>query len=105
MLDHCQFRSNALFRGATVQKKWQADASRFEGRLDLSKAKLHDFVYLEHIEQGEKQQFAFANTIAERILIRAEQLPGRLASEAERSPAYRRSPPALAISGMRPRAG
>ena len=81
VLSHCRFRGQALFRGASVQKKWQADTSRFEGLLDLSKAKLHDFTYLEGIEQGEHQRFAFTNALAERILIRPEQLAGRLASE------------------------
>ena len=37
--------------------------------LDLGKAKLPDFVYLEGIEQGERQRFAFRNAVAERILI------------------------------------
>ena len=81
ILAGCHFRSNALFRGATAQKKWQADTSRFDALLDLSKAKLHDFVYLEGIEQGEGQTFAFTNALAERILVRSEQLEGRLASE------------------------
>ncbi len=81
VLDKCQFRSDVLFRGASVAKKWQADGSRFEGLLDLSKAKLHDFVYLESIEQGPNMQFGFSNAIAERILVRPEQLQGRLASE------------------------
>lgn len=52
VLTRCTFRANALFRGATVQKKFEADGTRFEALLDLSKAKLHDFVYLEAIEQG-----------------------------------------------------
>ncbi|SIO61790.1 hypothetical protein SAMN05444166_6857 [Singulisphaera sp. GP187] len=82
VISGCQFRSNVLFRGASVQKKWQAESTRFEGMLDFSKAKLHDFVYLEAIEQGETQRFAFTNALAERILIRPEQLVGRLASEA-----------------------
>lgn len=81
ILAGCHLRANALFRGATVQKKWQADTSRFDGLLDLSKAKLHDFVYLEAIEQGPTQRFAFTNAVAERILVRPEQLAGRLASE------------------------
>ena len=54
---------------------------RFDGLLDLSKAKLHDFVYLESIEQGPEQRFAFHNTVAERLLIRTDQLEGRLVSE------------------------
>ncbi|WP_406696002.1 hypothetical protein V5E97_33905 [Singulisphaera sp. Ch08] len=81
VISGCQFRSNVLFRGAAIQKKWQADSSRFEKMLDFSKAKLHDFVYLEGIEQGESQRFAFTNALAERILIRPEQIVGRLASE------------------------
>src|SRR5262249_58594388 len=53
----------------------------FEGLLDLSKAKLHDYVYLENIEQGPKQRFAFANTVGDRIRLRIAQLQGRVASE------------------------
>jgi hypothetical protein len=81
VVDKCIFRDEALFRGASVSKKWQADGSRFDGLLDLSKAKLHDFVYLEAIEQGPGMRFAFTNALAERILVRPDQLAGRLASE------------------------
>ncbi|WP_422928507.1 hypothetical protein [Singulisphaera sp. PoT] len=81
ILTQCKFRDDLLFRGTVVQKKWQADRTRFDGLVDLSKAKLHDYVYLEDIEQGEKQRFAFANMVAERILIRPDQVEGRLASE------------------------
>jgi hypothetical protein len=81
IVDKCLFRGDALFRGITVAKKWQADGSRFDAMLDLSKAKLHDFVYLEAIEQGPDMRFAFMNALAERILVRPEQLDGRLASE------------------------
>jgi hypothetical protein len=81
ILDRCTFQKAALFRGACVSKKWQADGSRFEALLDLSKAKLHDFVYLEAIAQGPGMRFAFTNALAERILVRPEQLAGRLASE------------------------
>lgn len=81
ILDKCVFKNAALFRGITAAKKWQADGSRFENLLDLSKAKLHDFAYLESIEQGPGMQFAFTNALAERILVRPEQLAGRLASE------------------------
>ncbi len=52
ILQHCVFHDAALFRGVHASKKWQADTSRFEALLDLSKAKLHDFAYLEGIEQG-----------------------------------------------------
>src|SRR5262245_24915040 len=81
ILAGCRFHADALFRGATIHKKWQADGSRFEALLDFSKAKLHDYVYLEAIEQGDGQRFAVANALAERILVRPEQLNGRMASE------------------------
>jgi hypothetical protein len=77
----CQFRSNFLFRGSTVEKKFEADKTRFEGLTDFSKVKLHDFAYLESVEQGENQTFAFTNALAERILVRPEQLEGHIASE------------------------
>ena len=77
----CRFRSNFLFRGATVEKKFEADKTRFEGLTDFSKVKFHDFAYLEGIEQGENQTFSFTNALAERILVRPEQLEGRIASE------------------------
>ncbi|MDR3638416.1 MAG: hypothetical protein P4L84_31725 [Isosphaeraceae bacterium] len=81
VLTACAFRSSFLFRGATVEKKFEADKTRFEALTDFSKAKLHDFVYLESIEQGENQTFAFANALAERILVRPDQLEGHVASE------------------------
>lgn len=78
----CTFAADFLFRGATVAKKLSLDGSRFDGLVDLSKAKLNDFAYLEGIEQGPAQAFAFANAVAERLLVRPEQVEGRLASEA-----------------------
>ena len=80
ILGKCRFDKDFLFRGSTVNKKWEADSTRFDGLLDLSKAKLHDFVYLESIQQGTEQRFAFHNTVAERLLLRIDQLD-RLASE------------------------
>lgn len=77
----CTFADDFLLRGATVQKKFQADGCRFEKLLDISKAKLHDFVYLEGIEQGPEMRFAFANAVTERLLVRPEQVEGRMASE------------------------
>ncbi|MCE9567219.1 MAG: pentapeptide repeat-containing protein [Planctomycetes bacterium] len=77
----CTFADDFLLRGATVHKKFQADGCRFEKLFDMSKAKLHDFVYLEGIEQGPEMKFAFANAVAERLLVRPEQVEGRLASE------------------------
>jgi hypothetical protein len=85
VLSGCKFAGDVLFRGSTVGKKFEAtNGTRFEGLLDFSKAKLHDFVYLENIEQGDKQRFAFANTVGERLRIRTAQLAGRLASEERR---------------------
>jgi hypothetical protein len=81
LMTRCQCRGDVLFRGSTIWKKWEGNGTRFEGLLDFSKAKLHDFVYLDGIEQGQKQRFAFANALAERLQIRTEQLEGRLASE------------------------
>ncbi|OWK38547.1 pentapeptide repeat-containing protein [Fimbriiglobus ruber] len=81
VLSHSTFHGDFLFRGAHVEKKFQADGSRFEKALDLSKAKLHDFVYLETIEQGPAQTFAFLNALAKRIRVRPEQVEGRLSSE------------------------
>lgn len=76
-----RFLGPALFRGAHVALKLELNGSRFEDLVDLSKAKLHDFVYLDDIEQGERQRWAFWNTVSERILVRPEQVEGRLLSE------------------------
>jgi hypothetical protein len=77
----CKCAGDVLFRGATVCKKWDGTGTRFEKLLDFSKAKLNDFVYLEGIEQGQRQRFAFANAVADRLLVRTAQLEDRLASE------------------------
>ncbi len=80
-MTRCRCAGDVLFRGAHVTKKWDGQGTRFEALLDFSKAKLNDFVYLEGIEQGDKQRFAFANALAERFQVRTGQLVGRLASE------------------------
>ena len=77
----CKFAGTVLFRGAAVALKLDLTGSRFEGLLDLSRAKLNDYVYLEEIEQGDRQRFAFANTLGERVLVRPHQLHDRMASE------------------------
>jgi hypothetical protein len=82
--DRCHFADDFLLRGSTVSKKLDFGTSRFEATVDLSKAKLNDYVYMERIEQGDAQRFALANAIADRILVRPAQLAGRLASERER---------------------
>jgi hypothetical protein len=83
VLTQCLFAGDFLFRGSTVEKKFQADSSRFEKLLDLGKAKLRDYVYLEGIEQGPEQRFAFLNAIACMIRVCPAQIEGRLASEQE----------------------
>jgi hypothetical protein len=83
-MQQCHFHDDFLFRGATVMKKFDLGKSRFEKLLDLSKAKLHDFVYLEEIEQGPAQRFGFLNAVAERIQLGIDQLEGRLQSEEQR---------------------
>ena len=77
----CRFQGDFLFRGAAVCKKFDLGNSRFESALDLSKAKLHDFAYLESIECGPAMRFAFHNAVTERLLVRPEQVAGRLGSE------------------------
>jgi hypothetical protein len=81
LMTRCRCAGDVLFRGATILKKWDGQGTRFERLLDFSKAKLNDFVYLEGIEQGEKQRFAFANAVADRLLVRTDQLEDRLTSE------------------------
>ncbi|QDV32411.1 pentapeptide repeat-containing protein [Tautonia plasticadhaerens] len=78
---HCHFAADFLFRGASVGKKAEFNDSTFEGLIDLSKAKLHDFAYLESVALGPGARFAFWNAVAERVQIRPEQVEGRLASE------------------------
>ncbi|QGJ70341.1 Hypothetical protein PBC10988_20360 [Planctomycetales bacterium 10988] len=77
----CTFDKNLIMRGSTVCKKLDLEDSTVHGCLDLSKCKLNDMVYLESIQQGPEQQFAFANALADRILLKSSQLKGRLASE------------------------
>lgn len=79
--EHCLFQKDFLLRGTSVQKKLDFGTSHFDGLLDLSKAKLHDFVYLESIGQGPRQQFAFANAVVDRMLVKPAQLQDRLHSE------------------------
>ncbi len=81
VLQGCVFNGHFLMRGSAVAKKLDFTTSRFEGLLDLSKAKLNDYTYLESIQQGPKQQFAFSNVIGDRLRINPEQIQGRLASE------------------------
>jgi len=83
-LGECRFQKDLLLRGTTVQKKLEPEGSQVDGLFDLSKAKLHDFVYLEGVIPGPRQRWAFLNAVAERILIQPEQLAGRLDNEERR---------------------
>ncbi|MGL6072554.1 MAG: pentapeptide repeat-containing protein [Fimbriiglobus sp.] len=78
-----KFHGDFLFRGSNVEKKFSLDGCRMEKLVDLSKAKLHDFAYLEGIEGGPDTRFAMLNTVGERIRIQPEQIEGRLLSEKE----------------------
>lgn len=80
VIQRSRFEDTFLMRGATVAKKFDLGSSYFAGLVDFSKAKFHDFAYMDRMEQGEEQRFAFENTIADRMLLRTEQLEGRLAS-------------------------
>ncbi|MEW4570903.1 hypothetical protein AB1L88_23800 [Tautonia sp. JC769] len=80
----CTFLGDFLFRGASVAKKCEFNGSTFARLIDFSKAKLHDYVYLESITLHEGARFAFWNAVAERVQVRPEQLEGRIASEGER---------------------
>ena len=77
----CRFEGEFLFRGSTVTKKLEFSRSYFAARTDFSKAKFRDVAYLETIEQGPNQQFAFQNALFDRMLIRPEQIHGRLIAE------------------------
>ncbi|MEM7013035.1 MAG: hypothetical protein AAF585_16300, partial [Verrucomicrobiota bacterium] len=77
----CRFEGDFLFRGSTVAKKLELSRSYFAACADFSKSKMHDVVYLESIEQGPKQTFAFQNALFNRMLINVDQLQGHLASE------------------------
>jgi hypothetical protein len=80
-ITRCVFKKDALFRGAAVAKKFDLSESVFHGVLDLSKAKLQDFAYLQDIRLEPSAKLAFVNAVAERILIRPNQIEGRLKSE------------------------
>jgi hypothetical protein len=82
-LVHCEFRKEALFRGSSVAKKFDLGQSTFHKMLDLSKVKLQDFAYLEDIRLEQGACVALKNAVAERILIRPEQIHGRLQSECQ----------------------
>jgi hypothetical protein len=75
------FGDDLWLRGAAVQYRLDFSRSSFAGHVDLSRAKLFDFVYFEGIRQGPKQQFSFANVVAQRVAVDPLQLAGRLRSE------------------------
>ncbi|MDP1796367.1 MAG: pentapeptide repeat-containing protein [Planctomycetaceae bacterium] len=83
VLNCSTFKGDLLFRGMTCAKKLDLTDTTCEGLIDLSKAKLHDYAYLEGVHCGPLTRFAFLNAVADRMQIRPEQVSGRLMSEAE----------------------
>jgi hypothetical protein len=83
VLSGSTLHGDALFRGMTCGKKLDMADARCEGLVDLSKAKLHDYAYLEQIQAGPQMRLAFLNAVADRIRIRPDQVEGRLLSECE----------------------
>lgn len=76
-------RGSLLLRGTTVQKKFAIEGTEIGGCLDLSKAKLHDFSYLEDLKLGPNGSIRLWNSILRALLLRPEQVTGRLASARE----------------------
>jgi hypothetical protein len=83
VLQSCRLDGDAIFRGMVCAKKLDFTDSQCAATIDLSKAKLHDYVYLEGIQAGERCRFALLNAVADRLLIQPEQLKQRLLSELE----------------------
>jgi len=77
------FHGDVLLRGLTCGKKLDLTDARCEGLVDLSKAKLHDYAYLEGLQLAPGTRFAFLNAVADRLQIRPDQVQGRLQSEIE----------------------
>lgn len=80
----CVFQNDVLFRGAMVAKRFDLGKSEFHALLDLSKAKLHDFAYLEEIKPGKNFGICVLNGLFDRMQIRPEQIDGCLVSENEK---------------------
>ena len=76
-------RKDLLFRGVNIQKKLTLEGTSLGGCFDLQKAKLHDFAYLQDLNLQPGANFRFWNSIPQALLIRPQQLAGRLASEQE----------------------
>lgn len=81
LLNQCKCLCGMRFRGSSINKKLDFTTSEFESMIDLSRTKIHDYAYLENIKQGEKQKFALANIVGDRLLIEPAQIEDRLASE------------------------
>ena len=77
----CHFGADCNLRGTTIEKKLDLTDSKLLGCLDLSKAKLRDYVYLQDISSGEESSFKWVNAIADFIHIEPQQLEGRLCNE------------------------
>ena len=77
----CHFQQDVLLRGASIIKKLDFADAKIDQLVDLSKAKLSDYVYLEQIQMSPQTTFCFQNAVADRILINSGQLDGRMQSE------------------------
>jgi hypothetical protein len=75
---NCTFLGDVSMRGASVGQKLDFGASHLDGHVDLSRAKLRDYVYLEDVRQGPAQTYSFSNIVADRLLIGRAQLHRRL---------------------------
>ena len=81
ILDKCIFRAAALFEEYPSRKSGRLTARGSRRCSTSPRQSSTTSSYLEAIEQGPRMSFAFTNALAERILVRPEQLAGRLASE------------------------
>lgn len=79
----CAFTQDVLMRGASVQMKLAFEQTKLSGTLDLQKAKLHDYTYLDGLEWGERATLRVWNAILRAVLVKPNQIAGRLASERE----------------------
>ena len=80
-LTDCVMEGDVLFRGAAIGGRLDLGGTRVLGHVDLSRAKLRDYVYLEEMQQGEGQTFSFVNIVADKLLVTPAQVTGRLRSE------------------------
>lgn len=75
----CKFKGDALFRGASVAKKFAMQKGTvIEGCLDLQKAKLRDYSYLDDVQFGADACVSVWNCMPQALLLKWQQVDGRL---------------------------